>query len=405
MNNLSKAYLFSRLLGTPLEAMYTLLIFILVKEFNPSWLQLSLLAASKPISSLFAFYLSAGMIGRQHQFKRYLVAVSTLTAMPALIFPLIESCWFYIAAHFIFMIGQRASFPVWNSTLKNHLMENRLSSLQAKAISIQQSIAIFAPMLIGYWIDFDREIWKSLFLGLAVVQMSSSLMMQFLLPAFNSPNNSATSSQVSFLSPTAQWQESKKLLLARRDFFSYLQLFFWGGTGLVMMQSTLPQFFNANLHLSYTSIALASSVCKGIALIATTPLWAYWVNKMSLYRFNLYINLFSTLFIAFILLSNIHSEWVFAAYLFYGAMQAGCELSWNMSGPHFAKEKECTLYSSLNLPLIGLRGMVFPFVGQWILLLSNANVVFLCAAALTLASLLYARKLDCAKYDGCAPYI
>lgn len=391
MTKISSLYLGSRLLCSPLEAIYTLLIFILTKELDASLLQLTLLASSKPVSSLVAFYCSASMTGKQHQFKNYLIAANTIAALPALAFPFVDNCWYYVVSHFIFMIGQRAAFPTWTTTLKSHLSEAGLSTLQAKAISIQQAITIFVPLLIGYWIDLDRQIWKYLFFSLALMQITNSVVLQFLPAATSLPSSSLTPS---LLSPLTQWRDSCKLLLARPDFFSYLQLFFWGGTGLVMMQSTLPLFFKNELHLSYTYLTLACSVCKGIGLITTTRVWAYWVNKISFYRLNFYINLFSLLFIAFVLLSNFDVNWIFIAYLMYGSMQAGCELSWNLSGPFFAKEKDCTLYSSLNLPLIGLRGLIFPFIGQWLLFYSGAHVVFLCAGALTLASLIYAHKLE-----------
>jgi len=382
----------SRFLCTPLEAMYSLLIFIAIKELDVSLFQLTLLASSKPISSLLAFHCSASMAGRPQVFKKYLIAVNMVAALPALAFPFVDNSWFYVAAHFIFMIGQRAAFPVWNVMLNAQTSKQFLSSLQAKAISIQQSIMIFFPLLIGYWIDGDEGIWRILFLLLALLQLANSLMLM-LLPVTTSVLASPAS-KVSLMQPMAYWRDSLKLLQEDRAFCQYLLLFFWGGAGLVLMQSSLPLFFKESLHLSYTNLTLAFSVCKGIALVSSAKIWSRWINHISLYRLNFYVNIFSSLFIAFILFSNLQTYSIFIAYFMYGAMQAGCELSWNMNGPLFSKKKDCTLYSSLNLLLVGVRGLIFPFCGQLLLFLTGVNEVFFCAAILTFASVVYAYRLE-----------
>lgn len=386
-------YLISRFLCSPLEAMYTLLIFIAAKELNVTPLQLAVLAGSKPISSLLAFYCSTSVTGKPQTFKKYLICINTLAALPALTFLFIENNWFFVASFAIFMVGLRAVFPVWTTLLKGSMSLEAMSGLQAKAISVQQVFTIFCPLLFGYLIDGDKEIWKYLFLGLGILQIFNSMVMLMLpLPNFL-PQNLIESSSSSLLSPMTQWRESWNILKKRSDFTHYLILFFCGGAGLVMMQSSLPLFFKNNLHLSYTTITLAISCCKGIALIASVKLWSNWVNKTSLFRFNFYINIVSCLFIGFILLSNYQTNFLFIAYLLYGAMQAGCELSWNMNGPIFAKDKESTLFSSLNLPLIGIRGLICHSLGQWILFHTSVNVVFIVAGILTVVSVGYAHLL------------
>ncbi|MBA2727826.1 MAG: MFS transporter [Parachlamydiaceae bacterium] len=416
MDRISRLFLVSRLFCAPLEAIYTLLIFIAAGELHLNYFQLGLLAASKPVSSLLSFYASASVNGKPHLFKSYLILVNTVVALPALAFPFIDNGWFYIFAHLLFMAGQRAVFPIWNAMISGSLSYSNLCQLQGKAIALQQSIIIFCPLLFGYWIDADKDIWRQLFFALSLVQLLNSALLQFQNFSKFSSNKANFESgdlktdrsaefveniskiklgqQFSISSLVAPWKACWKLLCDVPAFRQYHQLFFLGGAGLVMMQSTLPIYFKENLHISYASIALAVSCCKGVALISSTKIWAFWVNKISLFRLNFFINLFSTLFIIFILISNYHPFWIFPAYLLYGTMQSGCEFSWNLCGPYFARGKETTLYSSLNLPLVGLRGVIFPFVGQAILLLTGANMVFITAGLLCLAGMWYARSLD-----------
>jgi hypothetical protein len=56
-------------------------------------------------------------------------------------------------------------------------------------------------------------------------------------------------------------------------------------------------------------------------------------------------------------------------------MQAGSELSWNMSGPYFAKDLDSSSYSSLNVLTVGIRGCIAPVIGTLIGSLTNTTVV------------------------------
>jgi hypothetical protein len=163
----------------------------------------------------------------------------------------------------------------------------------------------------------------------------------------------------------------------------------FGGAGLIIMQPVLPIFFKETLQLSYTQLSFATSLCKGIAFACTAPFWTHWLNRISINLFNCYVNLFSVLFVGFILAASFDTAWIYVAYLIYGTMQAGSELSWNMSGPIFAKEKDSTLYTGVNVAMVGVRGCFAPFVGEALYLLTNASTVFISSGCLCLIGACY----------------
>jgi hypothetical protein len=241
--------------------------------------------------------------------------------------------------------------------------------------------------------DLDRSLWKALFAFAALFQFAYSAILWNLPRQELNHEQEIDRPQGIARQITDQWQANWRLLKKRPDFFSYLHMFFWGGAGLVMMQSVLPVFLKGDLKLSYTTITLAFSTCKGLALLTSSRLWIRWMAHMSLFRLNTYVNLLTLAFIAMVLLANTHVEWLFLAYIIYGCMQGGCELSWNLSGPLFAKEKECSSFSSLNLPFVGVRGLIFPFLGQSLMLLGGANCVFAIAFAITAFATLYCEAL------------
>ncbi len=368
-------YLCSRLLCSPLEALYTILIFILSKELDVALWHLTLMACIKPIVSLLSFYISSFGVNK----RSYLLILNTAGLLPCLLFPWMENPLFFIAAYAIFLTTQRGAFPVWAELLKKNIGVISMGSVVSKGTMINYTSIMVLPVLFSIWLDLG--IWKWLFFGLAALQLLNTLLLAFL------PNDPTTKA----LSPL---KGAYHLLSGNRAFGRYLWMFFLGGAGIIAMQPLLPGFFKEALDLSYGQLTLAFSFCKGISFLCTSSSWAKLVKRISLFRLNAYMNMLTCLFILSVLLSPEHVNWLFFGYLMYGAMQAGCELSWNLSGPIFSKENESTVYSSVNLALVGIRGCICPFLGQLIFTFSSAPALFICCGFLCFAALLYALRLD-----------
>lgn len=390
-NKTSMLFLGSRLLCGPLEAIFMLLIFFVSKELHANILQLTVLAAAKPIVSLFAFYASSLVVGRPQWIRKFLILLNIIGCIPCLLFPFVDNVWFFVVSYALFITTIRASFPAWNEILKNNVGLDKMGSLISKGTSINYFITMFVPVALSYWIDQNHQIWKTLFFALALLQLLNTIMICCLHFKPKSEESSAISLESMFVDP---WKNGWQLCKENRGFAKYLVMFFLGGAGIIGLQPVLPNFFQTSLGLSYTQLTVAFSFCKGIGFIFTSPIWARTVSQRSLYFINAGVNFFSSLFIAFLLASSLNINWVFIAYLMYGVMQAGCEISWNMSGPMFSQKKDSISYSNLNLALVGLRGLICPFMGQLIFINTNALFVFVCSGSLCLLSLVYAIWLD-----------
>lgn len=356
-------YFGNRILCSPLEALFTLLIFILSQELEATPLQLTLIAMTKPAVSLLAFCFTGKGA------RKSLIALNLLGCLPCLLFPFMQSAWFFVIAYFCFWLALRASYPVWTELLKRAFPLEQIGFVTARGASINFAIILILPWLLSFWMG---EIWKLLFFGCALLQLLNTLLLMRI-------------ESITLKGAVFPWKEALTLCRKEGDFTKYLALFFLGGAGLVALQPLLPELFKA---YSYTEVAAAIGFCKGIAFVTSSPLWARLTNRISLYALNFYINIFSCLFL--LLLG--HS--IFAAYFIYGIMQAGCELSLNLSPPVFSKEKESTLYASVNLLFIGIRGCLFPVIGELLFISTNIYTVLWAAGALCFLAVVYAKYLD-----------
>jgi hypothetical protein len=392
----SSLYLASRILIAPQDIFFTLLIFILSKSLNATTFQLTLIACIKPITSLFAFYLSTLLYDKPHRIRLYLMINLALGAIPCFFYPFIDNIWFYIASYTVHMITRRAQDPAWIEILKRDLAIPPLSQLVSRGSSIYYCVSMALPPLLSFWMDRDAQIWRILFCSFATLQLLDLFVLCFLMrvPEKNTTERVQPSLSQLFVDPLKNGWE---LLKRNPPFSHYLTLFLLGGIGIIATQPLLPKYFQQNLNLSYTELTLAFSFCKGISFVLSSPIWSRAVLWMGLYRLNALMDIFTSLFFGGVLLACFGVEWLYLGYLFYGMMQGGCELTWNLSGPVFAKNKDSTPYSSLNLILIGVRGCICPFLGYLLSVYISAIPVFGLALTFCLLGALYGLWLD-AKY-------
>lgn len=385
MQSYSKLYLLNRVLCSPLEILFTLLVFILSKNLNALAYQLTLIACLKPITSFFAFYASSVIFDKPQRIRRYLFINSLIGCVPCLFYPFVKNVWFYIASYTLFMITMRAASPAWIEVLKSTFKTQELSKIFSKGTSITYGMTIFFPPICCFFMDQNENLWRYLFMGFAILHLLNIGLISLIKP------NAKISFSNTFVNPLKQgWS----LLLAKPALIHYQLLFFLGGVGIIMAQPILPQFFKDNLNLSYTQLGMAFSFCKGISFVLTSSTWAKYANRLSLYHLNCFVNLFTSLFFAFIWSSQFEINLLYLAYLFYGTMQAGCEMSWNLSGPFFSGKEESTIYSSLNLAFVGIRGCICPFLGYLLFINTNANVVFATSCAISLIGIVYGVLID-----------
>lgn len=385
MSAIPKLYIFNRLMTGPLEIIFTLLIFIMSKNLGATALHLTLIAYVKPISSLFAFYVSSLIFDHPKRIRPYLVINTIIGCLPCLCYPFIESPWFYIASYAVFMVTSKAVYPAWIEVLKS----NTTMPVFTKTVSYGNSafyfMSIVLPVIIGLLMDTLDDVWRYLFVGFALLKIMN------LFVVFAIKTDIEIPAPKPFLDPL---KKGWGLLKEKPAFAHYLALFFVGGAGIIGSQSILPLYFKDDLNLSYSELALAFSFCKGVSFVLTSPYWSKYSARISLYLMNSLLNLFTILFFILLIAAKGHTNLLYLAYLSYGVMLGGCELSKDLSGPYFSGSENSTIYSSMNLALVGIRGCICPFLGTLLFAYTGSVTVFIAAAIICALGSVYGLWID-----------
>lgn len=379
----SSAFLSSRLLGIPFNAIFNLLLIILYRDLHATPLQITIAIALRPVASLLAPYWSASINARDNSLIKKLSIANSLKFVPFLFTPFIDNPWFYVLSFGFYMMLTRGMIPSWMEVLKKNVQGMSMEKVFAYGSAFEYIGGALLPLMFGFLLDMDGEVWRYIFPATAVVGMLSALLINR-IPSTSIEQKKEERTFGQHL--TNPWKESYHLLRRRPDFLKFQIGFMWGGAGLMVFQPVLPKFFVDVLDLSYLEVATALTVCKGIGFALTSPLWIKAYRKMEFFQFSRLVIFLIAIFPLCLSISQFSLIWLYVAYFAYGMMQVGSEMSWNLSGPVFAKDEDSSIYSVANVLAGGIRGCIFPLMGTLLYEVTNATTVLLLGSAFCLVA-------------------
>lgn len=356
----ARALFVSSLLSEPLTVLLCFLPFILVKDLEASAWQVSLLVSLRPTMSLISFYWSSFLGERPHLLKINLIASGAISRLPFLFIFFFDNIGYLIFASAIHILFSRANIPAWMEVLKQNFEQKQRDRMFSLSSMLAYAEGVGIGLGVGFLLDLHSGYWRYLFFISSLVGLLG-LLWQYRVPLrLCEPVKS-----IQKFSLTRPWKDTFSLMRTRPDFARFQWAFMCGGAGVMLIISVLPTFFADILNLSYTVFGTARAVCMGLGFIISSNLWG---KALSRYRFSSLTGLVTLLFSLFggcLLLAPYHVGWLYTAYLIYGIAQGGSHIIWHLSGPLFSGKEDSSFYSGINVVMVGVRGMIFPFLGSF----------------------------------------
>lgn len=390
-------FLWTRILNIPFWTIYSMLAVILYKDLHATPWQIVAITAIKPLSSLFSPYWSLSINERPDRLVSNLVYANILKFLPFLFFPWIDNNWILVFSFGFYMMLSRGVIPAWMEIIKIHIKGGTRERVFATGSLMDYMGSAILPLALGWVLDDFPGSWRLIFFGTAAIGILSTLLL-YQLPSLSSEKLSQVSTLYSekLLEP---WKQGWQLIKKRPDFANYQVGFMLGGSALIMIQTTLPMYYVDVLALSYKEIVFAIAICKSIGFALMTPSALKWFDKLDIYRFTSLVTISAALFPLLLICAGLNQLWIYAAFIVYGMMQAGSELSWHMSGPHFAKSEDSSPYSRVNVLTVGIRGCIAPLCGSLIYTFSGSLTVMILSFLLCLLATARMRSYS-KKYYG-----
>lgn len=369
------AFVWTNILNAPFWAIFNMLPFILYKDMHATPLQVATIIALKPLVSLISLYWSALIEKRPDRLLSNVIWARLIGHLPFLFFPFIENVWFFVASFGFYMMLARGTVPAWMEILKQNIPQVSRERVFAVGSAFGYVGNALLPFVVGPLMDTYFQAWRWIFPAFAVISMAA-IFIKARIPIQKTAISPEDAARLTVREQLIQpWKSAWNLLKRRPDFRRYQLGFMLGGSGLIIIQPALPVFFMDVLNLSYTELAVALTLCKGVGFAVMSPVWAQWINRMDIFKFNGLVTFLAASFPLFLLAATGNLMWLYLGYIFYGMMQAGSEMSWNLSGPIFARHEDSSVYSSVNVLTVGLRGSFIPALGSLICTWSGSFTV------------------------------
>lgn len=368
------------ILDEPLWQCLSFLVFFLYAELGAGASQIVVYTMLKPIVAIFSMYLAAKLVSPRNRLLDNLLITRVICRIPFLFFPWITNSWVIIIAAACYMMAYRASVPAWMEILRLNLNDEKRSKVVSFSHGASYIEGTLIAMAIGSLLAYNHMFWKYLFPLGALLGIVATVL-QYRVPMDMRKLVDCKTRYEVIRGWKTPWKEVFRLVVERKDFFCYQEGYMISGFGIMLVQPVIPMFYHDALHLSYMDLAIALAVCKGLSLGLTSPYWGKLMTQIPFFQFHALIFALFAFFPCLIIFAKFHIGFVFLAYVIYGLAQAGSQLSWHLSGTFFAKKEDSSLFSTVNLLAVGIRGCIAPPLGGIIASFLGAYTVMILGAA------------------------
>jgi MFS family permease len=378
------AFFLSGLLSEPLVGLIAILPFILRKDLHANGFEIALFNMVKPVVALLSFYWGASLWRQQGRLKSNWMSASLLARLPFLLFPFVHHVGFYILSVAIFHFFQRGGMPAQMEILKRNVPQGTRETVFSWSSALNFLFGAFIGVSLTPWMSSAMENWQMLFLGGATAALLP-LILQSRVPVqvvqleeIRQPNP--------LLTP---WKDSWALLKQRTDFARFQIGFMFGGVGLMLIMPALVLYSADDLGVTHVDVVLSRLVWMGLGFVFSTPFWRRKMSYEGIFRLTAVANLLFALAAFAWIAASWYGFFFFIAYFLYGIAQAGSHLSWNLSGPLFAGQGQSSLFSTVNILTVGVRGLIVPWVSTLLCGLVGTLPVLWAGLAFCFAGFIY----------------
>lgn len=188
----------------------------------------------------------------------------------------------------------------------------------------------------------------------------------------------------------------ERVIAQDRQYLLFQLAFFLSGSAFFMSTHVVLLLVRDRFAFGAFELALWLSVMPQLLLALGSPIWGRVLDRIGIVRCRLLISFIMTGYLASYF-GGIFTGLPFLIYIgsvLQGLSNGGGQLTWALASSHFAPRMEdVPLYNGIHFVLNGIRGLVLPWVGSILLVLTGpiavlaATLVSLCSIPVILRSL------------------
>ena len=347
---------------------------VVARRLGASSFQMGLLSSAPFMGALFTIYWARLSNNAVSQMDFY-VKVKLLARAVILLAFLAINPWIFIFIVFLNSLLEQAGSPAYVGIMKKIYSDDYRGRAMGYVRMEMAIVAVFASYLGGFLLDHFsyRYIFPlGAIFGIISVAFFGRIKMK--------KGNAKRQRKKQGILPKEILEVFKK----DRPFALFLMIFFIQGFANLMIMPLFPIFLVDCLRISNTAIGKLASL-SSIFLISSYFFWGHYIDKKGACR---------SLALSFFLASFIPLCYFFASSIWHivpASIISGFTLgAGELSRIHFitnrTKSKDISTYQGIDFTLMGLRGVIAPFLGVALMYWRDIRFVFIISFCLTVIS-------------------
>jgi hypothetical protein len=344
-------------LNEPMVALYTLLPFILVKDFGAGPLEVSLFISLRPVLTFFSYFWGINLSRKKTGPLPNVMAAYVFAYLPFAFLSLTGNIWLILVSAGFYQLFYKAGLPGWVEVLQQNLPTKTRESVFSLSFVLGFVVSGVIGVFLGFLLDANPSYLRGLLCIFSLIGLSNLFLLKKIPMAQSVKSPQA---QENFLPAL---KESWHLMRKSSDFWIFQVAFMIGGGSLMLMSPSLSLFYVDVLSLTHAQITMARFVFMAFGVMGSSFFWKKGLQGFHVNLLSIWILVGFGLFALAMLGAEQNLFFLFGAFLLYGIAQSGSHLVWNLSGPIFANGSVSIPYTSVNLLMVGIRGLIFPVLG------------------------------------------
>jgi len=345
---------------------------VIARRTGASSFQMALLTSAPFLGALFTLYWSR--LSNRTSKMKFFIWVKLLARTMIFLMAIAVNPWIFIALVFLNSFFEQAGSPAYTGIMKEIYPDGFRGRAMGYAASEQALSAILACLIGG--VLLDRISYRYVFPLAATIGIFS--LTYFGKIKTKSNNNGQNQRKQGFIP-----FEAAELFRQDRPFFYYCLIFFMGGFGSLLAMPLYPIFLVDILHASNTLMGTLASISSLFWMISYI-FWGRWIDKKGE---------ISLLTISFLLISLIPLLYAVSFNLWFiilasvvSGFTIGTELIRINYIAKISRDENVQTYQGIDFSLMGLRGIVAPFLGVGIMSLMGIRTALLISFMITLSA-------------------
>ncbi len=179
----------------------------------------------------------------------------------------------------------------------------------------------------------------------------------------------------------------QRVIESDRAYLLFQLAFFLSGSAFFLSGHIVILLAHDRLDFGAQELALWLQVVPQLTLALGSPIWGRVMDRIGIVRVRMLISIIMTAYLGCYLAGIVllRPELILIGSVLRGLSEGGGQVTWALASSHFApKPEDVPLYSGIHFTLNGVRGLVMPWLGSLLFLLTGAGAVL---AALVLSAL------------------